>query len=120
MLKVEPNSISLVACLSAHSGSIRTLAWDSEKQLLFSGSFDQNIIVWDIGGRQGVAYELHGHRNKVTALCFASSEKMLISGGEDGVIVGWNMTGTRKETATWEESDICQVSNAFESIISLY
>ncbi|XP_015113647.1 WD repeat and FYVE domain-containing protein 2 [Diachasma alloeum] len=108
MLKVEPNSISLVACLSAHSGSIRTLAWDSEKQLLFSGSFDQNIIVWDIGGRQGVAYELHGHRNKVTALCFASSEKLLLSGGEDGVIVGWSMAGARKETATWEESDICQ------------
>lgn len=62
MLKVEASNISLVTCLSAHTGSIRTLAWDTEKQLLFSGSFDQNIRVWDIGGREGVAYELHGHR----------------------------------------------------------
>lgn len=42
-------------------GSIRALAWDSEKRLLFSGSFDESIIVWDIGGQQGTAFELHGH-----------------------------------------------------------
>lgn len=109
MLKVESEKITVVAFLGAHNGSIRTLAWDAEKQLLFSGSFDQNIRVWDIGGRQGIAYELHGHRNKVTALCFAGDERLLLSGGEDGVIVCWNMANSRRETAPWEESDTCQV-----------
>lgn len=47
--------------------------------------------------------------NKVTALCYASAERLLLSGGEDGVIVCWNMAANRKETATWVESDICQV-----------
>ncbi|KAF7989438.1 hypothetical protein HCN44_008112 [Aphidius gifuensis] len=108
MLKVDSNTITVVACLSTHSGSIRTLEWNSTKQLLFSGSFDQNIIVWDIGGRQGIAYELHGHRNKVTALCYSSDDKLLLSGGEDGVIVCWNMLTPRRETTTWEESDTCQ------------
>ncbi|KAK0179768.1 hypothetical protein PV327_005489 [Microctonus hyperodae] len=108
MLKVESEKITVVAFLGAHNGSIRTLAWDAEKQLLFSGSFDQNIRVWDIGGRQGIAYELHGHRNKVTALCFAGDERLLLSGGEDGVIVCWNMANSRRETAPWEESDTCQ------------
>ena len=42
-------------------GSVRALAWDPEKRLLFSGSFDESIIVWDIGGQQGTAFELHGH-----------------------------------------------------------
>ena len=42
-------------------GSVRALAWDPEKRLLFSGSFDESIIIWDIGGQQGTAFELHGH-----------------------------------------------------------
>lgn len=117
MLKVESTKVTLVATFGGHSGSIRTLAWDSEKQLLFSGSFDQNIRVWDIGGREGTAYELHGHRNKVTALCYATNERLLLSGGEDGVIVCWSMAGTRKETAPWEESDTCQVNKTFYSIL---
>lgn len=44
-----------------HNGSIRALAWDGERQLLFSGSFDQSVIVWDIGGGKGTAFELQGH-----------------------------------------------------------
>ncbi|XP_034948251.1 WD repeat and FYVE domain-containing protein 2 [Chelonus insularis] len=108
MLKIDSTSITLVAVFGADSGSIRSLAWDAEKQLLFSGSFDQTIRVWDIGGREGTAYELHGHRNKVTALCYARNEQVLFSGGEDGVIVCWNMAEPRKEAAVWKESDTCQ------------
>ena len=44
------------------TGSVRSLAWDAQRSLLFSGSFDQSIIVWDIGGRQGTAFELQGHQ----------------------------------------------------------
>ena len=62
MLKLENNGCTYVTTLKTHTGSIRSLAWDYEKQLLFSGSFDQSIIVWDIGGRQGTAYELQGHQ----------------------------------------------------------
>lgn len=44
------------------SSSVRVLNWAPLPQLLFSGSFDQTIIVWDIGGQKGTAYELQGHR----------------------------------------------------------
>ncbi|XP_044595811.1 WD repeat and FYVE domain-containing protein 2 [Cotesia glomerata] len=108
MLKVDNTLISLVALFAAHTGSIRSLAWDPEKQLLFSGSFDQTIRVMDIGGGEGVGYELRGHRNKVTALCYARNEQVLFSGGEDGVIVCWNMAESRRETTPWKESDTCE------------
>lgn len=62
MLKLENSGATLITTLKGHTGSIRTMAWDSEKQLLFSGSFDQSVIVWDIGGQQGTAYELQGHQ----------------------------------------------------------
>lgn len=62
MLKLDPSGAHLVTTLKGHSGSLRALAWDPSKKLLFSGSFDQSVIVWDIGGQQGTAYELQGHQ----------------------------------------------------------
>ena len=43
-------------------GSIRSLSWDLERSLLFSASFDHVVVVWDIGGQRGTAFELQGHR----------------------------------------------------------
>ena len=56
----------LMLILQGHSGSIRCLAWDGEKNWLYSGSYDSSVFVWDIGGRRGTVYELHGHRSKVS------------------------------------------------------
>ncbi|CAL4231173.1 unnamed protein product, partial [Meganyctiphanes norvegica] len=61
MLKLEESGCSVITILKGHNGSIRSLAWDAERQLLFSGSFDQSVIVWDIGGGKGTAFELQGH-----------------------------------------------------------
>lgn len=90
------------------SGSIRALRWVAGPQLLFSGSFDQSVIVWDVGGRRGTVYELQGHNNKLSALAYANSTQQLISAGEDSVIVLWEMNAMRKEAPTWIESDTCQ------------
>lgn len=68
MLKLDNNGPSIVTTLKGHTGSIRSLTWDVARQMLFSGSFDHSIIVWDIGGQQGNAYELQGHHNKVVKL----------------------------------------------------
>jgi len=43
-------------------GPVLHITWDEERKWLFSGSEDQSIIIWDIGGQQGSAIELHGHR----------------------------------------------------------
>ena len=43
------------------AGSVWTLSYDPERRVLFSGGFDQTIVVWDIGSRKGVSYELVGH-----------------------------------------------------------
>lgn len=61
MLKLEENSYKPITTLKGHSDAIRCLAWDPEKQMLFSGSYDKVIICWDIGGKRGTAYELQGH-----------------------------------------------------------
>ena len=62
MLKIDENEYKPITTLNGHSGSIRCLAWDSQRQMLFSGGFDKMIICWDIGGKKGTAYELQGHQ----------------------------------------------------------
>ncbi|KAJ1520050.1 hypothetical protein ONE63_004279 [Megalurothrips usitatus] len=100
--------IRYVTNLKGHAGSVRALTWDSQNKFLYSGSFDQQVFCWDIGGQCGTAYELNGHQNKITAICYAPERRMLISGGEDSVVVFWDMKQSRLETPPWAESDMCQ------------
>ncbi|GAU89035.1 hypothetical protein RvY_01633 [Ramazzottius varieornatus] len=111
VLRLQDNGHQLVSTIRGHAGSVRCLAWDASRQQLFSGGFDQNIVVWDIGGKAGQAYELQAHSGKVTSLYYASSTQQLISGGEDGLLAVWDMSVTRTETPTWQESDTCQQCN---------
>lgn len=109
MLKLDVSGVKFVTTFKGHSGSIRALSWVAGPQLLFSGSFDQSVIVWDVGGRRGTVYELQGHNNKLAALSYANCTQQLITSGEDSVIVFWEMNAMRKEVPTWVESDTCQL-----------
>ncbi|ROT75781.1 WD repeat and FYVE domain-containing protein 2 isoform X2 [Penaeus vannamei] len=108
MLKLEESGPQVITVLKGHNGSIRSLAWDVDRQLLFSGSYDQSVIVWDIGGGKGTAFELQGHTNKVSSLVYGSVSHQLISGGEDATVVFWDMKANRQETPEWIEADSCQ------------
>jgi len=108
MLKLVNNSVQCVTTFKGHSGSVRSLLWEPSSSLLFSGSFDQNVCVWDIGGKKGTVYELQGHKGKVTGLEYLKKTNQLISGGEDAILVAWNMKIPRQETPEWKESDICE------------
>nr|XP_022336138.1 uncharacterized protein LOC111132600 [Crassostrea virginica] len=112
VLRINNTEFSLITTLKGHSGSVRSLAWDVERSLLFSGSFDESVIVWDIGSKQGTAFELQGHRDKVQGLAYASGSKQLLSGSDDSILGIWNMDVKRIETPSWEESDVCQKCNS--------
>ncbi|KAF0026744.1 hypothetical protein F2P81_021481 [Scophthalmus maximus] len=96
------------AFVGDQSGNVTALCWDPAQRVLFSGSSDHSIIMWDIGGRKGTAIELQGHNDKVQGLCYASHTRQLISCSSDGGIVIWNMDVTRQETPEWLDSDSCQ------------
>lgn len=62
MLRLDTGGAQFVTTFKGHTGSIRSLSWVAGPQLLFSGSCDQSVIVWDVGGRRGTVYELQGHK----------------------------------------------------------
>ncbi|XP_008989859.1 WD repeat and FYVE domain-containing protein 2 isoform X5 [Callithrix jacchus] len=91
-----------------YQGGVTALCWDPVQRMLFSGSSDHSVIMWDIGGRKGTAIELQGHNDKVQSLSYAQHTRQLISCGGDGGIVVWNMDVERQETPEWLDSDSCQ------------
>ncbi|OQV23767.1 WD repeat and FYVE domain-containing protein 2 [Hypsibius exemplaris] len=111
VLRLSESGHQLVTTIRGHASSIRSLAWDSKRQQLFSGGFDSTVVVWDIGGKEGIAYELQAHTGKVTSLHYAASTQQLFSAGEDGIVAIWNMDIKRNETPSWVESDNCQQCN---------
>ncbi|TSQ01589.1 WD repeat and FYVE domain-containing protein 2 [Bagarius yarrelli] len=108
ILKLEQDNCSLVTTFKGHTGNVTALCWDPVQRVLFSGSTDHSIIMWDIGGRKGTAIELQGHNDKIQGLCYAPSTRQLISCSADGKIVVWNMDVKRQETPEWLDSDSCQ------------
>uniref|UniRef100_A0A8C5P870 WD repeat and FYVE domain containing 2 n=1 Tax=Leptobrachium leishanense TaxID=445787 RepID=A0A8C5P870_9ANUR len=108
ILKLEQDSCSLITTFKGHTGGITALCWDPVQRLLFSGSSDHSIIVWDIGGRKGIALELQGHHDKIQSISYAHHSRQLISCSADGKIVVWNMDIERQETPEWLDSDSCQ------------
>lgn len=109
ILRLSEDSYELITRLNAHTGCVKALVWDAERQLLFSGSFDKLIIVWDIGSRKGVALELLGHDCKIIDLKLAYGSKKLFSCDESGVLLCWDTTVARNETPKWQSSDNCQL-----------
>lgn len=89
--------------------SVGNLLWDSDVEWLFSGSFDNTLVVWDVGGHEGLAVELNGHEDRLVGLSYDNLRKLLITCSADGHIGVWPMNVKRNETPKWLENDCCQI-----------
>lgn len=107
VLKLDTTGFSFVTTLKGHQSSVRCLCYDTERRILYSGGFDQIIVVWDIGSQQGTAYELTGHKGKIRALYFSATHK-LMSAAEDKVMGVWDLETERQETAEWGAGSACE------------
>jgi len=107
IIKINKNDTQLVTSLKGHSASITCLCWDPQNQILYSGSNDKSVIMWDIGSRKGRAIELQGHRNKLVSIHYSARTRQLLSLGSDGSLVVWNLEIKRNETPVWQESNQC-------------
>jgi WD40 repeat protein len=108
VLKLESQGFQFVTTLKGHQSSVRSLAYDQERRVLFSGGYDQIIVVWDIGSQKGTAYELTGHKAKLTDLCFSPQVKRLLSSSERGNVGIWDLDIQREETAEWGGGSTCE------------
>ena len=74
--------------LGGHTKPILSLAVDGN--ILFSGSADHTIKIWDWLGENKFIRTLEGHSSSVTALCLTTDGKTLFSGSIDNTIKVWD------------------------------
>jgi WD40 repeat protein len=79
-----------------HTGEIRELAFDSNTDVLASGSEDHTVILWDLAKSGSLSTRLTGHVEPVTAVAFSPDQRFVVSADESGSIVFWDRaTGMR-------------------------
>ena len=78
--------------LTAHTDTIRALAYSPDGQLLASAGKDQSIILWDSQTNQPVGQPLQGHTNWINALAFSPDSSTLLSVSIDETIRRWNVS----------------------------
>ncbi len=78
--------------LTAHTDTIRALAYSPDGRLLASAGKDQSIILWDTQSNQPIGQPLQGHTNWINALAFSPDGKMLLSVSIDGTIRRWDVS----------------------------
>lgn len=75
--------------LHGHTGPVWSVQATSDNRIIFSGSEDTTIIVWDAQTQQSIGV-LKGHEKTVNALEVTCDDKILISGAWDNAIKLWD------------------------------
>ena len=52
------SSYEFIRQLHGHTKCVTSMCWDSVTSRLISSSVDNSVILWDVGGGKGTAYEL--------------------------------------------------------------
>ncbi|MBI1280160.1 MAG: protein kinase [Anaerolineaceae bacterium] len=78
--------------LTAHTDTIRALAYSPNGRFLASAGKDQSIILWDTQTNRPIGQPLKGHSNWINALAFSPDSQTLLSVSIDGTIRRWDVT----------------------------
>eukprot|EP00035_Acanthoeca_spectabilis_P022150 m.442263 g.442263 ORF g.442263 m.442263 type:complete len:468 (-) comp18777_c0_seq1:137-1540(-) len=112
-LAKDTRKIQLIAALEGHSGSIRDVEWVRDIGMLFTGSHDKTVIMWDIGKCKGEFFTLRGHKASIDGLAYSHRTKQLVTAGGDKKLVVWDVGANEwKMAPDWQKSDLCQLCKA--------
>mmetsp|Transcript_17626 Transcript_17626/g.40800 ORF Transcript_17626/g.40800 Transcript_17626/m.40800 type:complete len:685 (+) Transcript_17626:47-2101(+) len=90
--------------LAGHAGFVLSLCTVGD--VLFTGSQDNNIMIWDLNNLQYIG-TLPGHRGFVKCMAAALARKVLCSGSQDKTIKVWSLeTFSSVKTLTGHTSDV--------------
>ncbi|WP_375477413.1 protein kinase [uncultured Nostoc sp.] len=102
----------LIHTLIGHSYSVNSVAFNSDGQMLASGSSDNTIKLWEVATGSEIR-TFSGHSSSVHSVEFSRDGQILTSGSSDETIKLWSLE-TDKELRTFTHSG-CVYSVAFSS-----
>ena len=84
----RPSNLRCINTLSGHHSGIRAIAWRSNPQRVYTGSYDNTIKVWNLDSNI-CETTLEGHSAWVRSLFCHPHEPLLFSGSDDGEVKIW-------------------------------
>jgi WD40 repeat protein len=91
------DNFKLLTTLSGHAGIVRSLHFEVSDQYLFSGGFDNSVMIWKIGTRGDESSESKrvgilrgGPPSKIKAVNFSSKRRQVFAGHQNGALTVWN------------------------------
>jgi WD40 repeat protein len=75
-----------------HKGSIKSVAFKSDGQIIVSGSEDYTIRLWDLRGN-AIRKPFQGHEGPVWSVAFSPDGETIVSGSNDRTVRLWDLQG---------------------------
>ncbi|KAK8950212.1 hypothetical protein KSP40_PGU005919 [Platanthera guangdongensis] len=97
-----------------HKGVVTCIAFhpDPKLFLLFSGSDDESVLVWNLESKKRVAVLKENDTSRVSSLAISEDKKSLLIAERGGVVTIWDLQKyQRQQTITIKEKD-----NTFETV----
>ncbi|NTU57282.1 MAG: hypothetical protein HGA79_13630, partial [Anaerolineales bacterium] len=83
------------ATLAAHKGKISRIIFSSTDRLLYTSSYDQHVIVWDLN-QQTIIKDIPAHSVAVNDIAVSSDGRTLVSCADDQLIRIWDVASGTK------------------------
>ncbi|KRZ69184.1 WD repeat-containing protein 61, partial [Trichinella papuae] len=80
---------------TCHTMSIRGLTFSCDSKLLFTGSEDKNVKVWEIGSFPDVVSSFYGHLSFVTDIAVSPNPDVFASASSDHTVKIWELAERR-------------------------
>lgn len=90
-----------IADLTAHTDHVTALLFDPKGGVLFSGSKDRTVRMWDIVLREPLQTYI-GHERRVSTMALSPDGSRLVTGGWDMTVKIWGLS-SEKELLTLED-----------------
>jgi WD40 repeat protein len=110
----QGSAISRLACPAA-AGSTNSICANSDCSLIFTGSDDGNIRVWDASTGSSVAV-LSGHIGAVVALQCVRNDRLLVSGSVDCTLRVWSLGSLACLTVLFGHADAVESFSILPSL----